>query len=166
MTEEQKTQIINLRDEGYSYGEIASALNISVNTVKSFCRRNDKAKEDKENLEEEQYDNCKYCGRKLEKNHRGKPKKFCSEKCRREWWKENKDKHEKKAFYTLTCQGCGIEFQSYGNKDRKFCTHACYIKHRFKGGDTIDKGAIWKREKLSSISFSCKEYARGESYRS
>lgn len=40
MTEEQKIQIVDLRERGYSYGQIANALNISINTIKSFCRRN------------------------------------------------------------------------------------------------------------------------------
>lgn len=150
MTEEQKIQIINLRNEGYSYGQIADELNISINTIKSFCRRNDitdkklkeEASEYKEILEDKQYDNCKNCGDKLENNHQGKARKFCSEDCRRSWWKENKDKHNKKAFYKLTCQGCGTKFESYGNKDRKFCTHDCYIEHRFKGRDSNDKGSI------------------------
>lgn len=39
MTEGQKTQIANLRGEGYGYVRIAQALGISENTVKSFCRR-------------------------------------------------------------------------------------------------------------------------------
>lgn len=146
MPEEQKLQIVNLRKKGHSYGQIADVLNISINTIKSFCRRNglvnSNAKEDlnelEKNLEDSQYDNCKYCNEKLEKNHRGKPKKFCSENCRRKWWKENKEKHNKKTFYTLTCQGCGIKFESYGNKERKYCNHNCYIKSRFKGGVLSD----------------------------
>lgn len=32
--------ITRLRQAGYSYKEIADALKISVNTVKSFCRGN------------------------------------------------------------------------------------------------------------------------------
>ena len=32
--------ITRLRQAGYSYKEIADALKISINTVKSFCRRN------------------------------------------------------------------------------------------------------------------------------
>lgn len=151
MNEEQKTQIIILRKQGHSYGQIANELNISINTIKSFCRRNHltdtKLKEDpgegRERLvEKKQYDNCKHCGKKLEKNYKGKARKFCSDKCRRSWWRENKDKHNKKAFYTLTCKGCGIQFESYGNKNRKFCNHECYIKNRFKGGKTHDKGTI------------------------
>lgn len=39
MTDEQKQQIIALRRAGAGYGRIAMQLQISINTVKSFCRR-------------------------------------------------------------------------------------------------------------------------------
>ena len=39
MTDEQKQQIIVLRRDGAGYGRIAARLQISINTVKSFCRR-------------------------------------------------------------------------------------------------------------------------------
>ena len=41
MTDNQKAQIINLRAAGNGYGSIAQTLGISLNTVKSFCRRNE-----------------------------------------------------------------------------------------------------------------------------
>lgn len=41
MTEYQKAQIIKLRATGNGYEKIAKSLGISLNTVKSFCRRND-----------------------------------------------------------------------------------------------------------------------------
>jgi DNA invertase Pin-like site-specific DNA recombinase len=41
MTDHQKAQIIKLRAAGNGYGKIARTLGISLNTVKSFCRRND-----------------------------------------------------------------------------------------------------------------------------
>jgi hypothetical protein len=39
MKDEQKRQIIALRREGAGYGSIASQLGLSINTVKSYCRR-------------------------------------------------------------------------------------------------------------------------------
>lgn len=39
MTDEQKQQIIAMRRDGAGYGRIAARLQISINTVKSFCRR-------------------------------------------------------------------------------------------------------------------------------
>lgn len=40
MTDVQKADIIRLRSEGQSFGKIAAVLELSVNTVKSFCSRN------------------------------------------------------------------------------------------------------------------------------
>jgi hypothetical protein len=38
--------------------------------------------------------------------------------------------------YSFTCAGCGVEFAAYGNASRKFCSHECYIKSRFGGGQS------------------------------
>jgi len=40
MTQQQKEKIIKMRRGGFSYSRISTALGISENTVKSFCRRN------------------------------------------------------------------------------------------------------------------------------
>lgn len=44
MNDMKKSQIINMRAEGLGYRVIAKELNISENTIKSFCRRNNLAK--------------------------------------------------------------------------------------------------------------------------
>ena len=41
MTNEEATSISELRDQGYGYKRIADTLSLSLNTVKSFCRRHD-----------------------------------------------------------------------------------------------------------------------------
>lgn len=40
MTDQEKQRIAVMRSLGESYNEIAGRLNLSVNTVKTFCRRN------------------------------------------------------------------------------------------------------------------------------
>jgi endogenous inhibitor of DNA gyrase (YacG/DUF329 family) len=133
MTKEEKEQVARHRNNGLAYSEISKVLDVSVNTIKSYCRRNglaDKKEPAKEDFNE-QNTHCKQCGKALIQVLRGKPKKFCSEKCRRDWWQENQDQQTGKAYYTIKCDGCGVTFESYGNRDRKFCSHACYIKSRF-----------------------------------
>ncbi len=144
MTKEEKKQVEKHRNNGLSYAQISRMLEVSENTIKSYCRRSGLIGDRKSNkpIVEQTHNQCKNCGDKLLQGTRGKPKKFCSEKCRRNWWKENSDKTEKNALYTLVCQECGEAFQSYGNKDRKFCNHACYIKNRFKGGLGHDQCAV------------------------
>ena len=39
----------------------------------------------------------------------------------------------RKAFYVATCAHCGQEFQSYGNKGRKYCSRLCFNQARRKG---------------------------------
>ena len=40
MTEQQKQRILQLRKQGATFSSIAEELSLSVNTVKSFFRRN------------------------------------------------------------------------------------------------------------------------------
>ncbi|MGF3065799.1 DUF2116 family Zn-ribbon domain-containing protein [Facklamia sp. P12950] len=74
--------IEKLRQEGYSYKEIADALRISINTVKSYCRRNGLTG----TAEKKRYI-CINCGTEI-----GEGKRFCSSMCRQTWWNNNLDK--------------------------------------------------------------------------
>lgn len=140
---DQKEKIHLMREKGDSYSQIAEAIGVSVNTVKSYCRRNNLNNASEKEEIKESHQDCKCCGKELIQGTKGQPKKFCSEECRRKWWKKNDSKLTKKAFYTLTCKGCNKKFESYGNKNRKFCGHACYINSRFKReGELNDKSRV------------------------
>lgn len=138
MTEAQKEQVRFLRCEGLGYGAIAARLDISENTVKSFCRRNHLTGV----ASKEPVLVCRNCGGPLPQKPKRKQRKFCSEACRRAWWKQHPELIHKAAFYPATCAHCGREFQSYGNKNRKYCSHACYIAARFKKGGSHDEGTV------------------------
>lgn len=127
MNLKDKEKIIELRIKGFGYKKIASELSISVNTVKSYCQRN--------GLNGTGNDRCKNCGVLVKQNPKRKKKKFCSDKCRLTWWNSHQDKINKRANYTLTCNHCGKNFISYGNKNRKYCSHSCYISARFCGNE-------------------------------
>lgn len=137
MTDNQKSQIIKLRTTGNGYGKIAQRLGISVNTVKSFCRRNeisgDTVTEPSAMLTDE-ITACENCGREIQQIARRKKKRFCCDKCRNEWWNSHLDQVKRKAVYDLRCPYCGKEFHIYGDRRRKYCSHECYIADRFKGG--------------------------------
>lgn len=137
MTNNEKEKIKILREKGYSYFKIAVALDISENTIKAFCRRNNLGgvRAIRVNPKIEGNIKCKQCEKELEQREKGARKKFCSDKCRRQWWKEHDYCIDRKAYYTLTCYECGNKFKSYGNKNRKYCSHNCYIKNRFSKGD-------------------------------
>ena len=138
MTDNQKTQIIRLRAAGNGYGKIAQTLGISLNTVKSFCRRNDI----KANLAVEsavmltgETTTCENCGMKIQQIAKQKKKRFCCDKCRNKWWNSHLDQVKRKAVYDFRCLYCGKEFHIYGDRRRKYCSHECYIADRFRGGD-------------------------------
>lgn len=137
MTDNQKAQIIKLRAAGNGYGKIAQTLGISVNTVKSFCRRNDingdMVIEPSVTLTGETTV-CENCGRAIQQMAKQKKKRFCCDKCRNEWWNSHLDQVKRKAVYDFKCPHCGKEFHFYGDRRRKYCSHECYIADRFKGG--------------------------------
>ena len=150
MTGEQKQKIQDMRLQGSSYGLIAGSLGLSVNTVKSFFRRNnltacdasnDTGIEDKsEDKCEENKEICKQCGKRLEQTTKAKPKTFCCDKCRFDWWNINRDKAKRKPIHQLACACCGTVFNSH-DINRKYCRHACYIAARFGRGLVDGKGA-------------------------
>lgn len=137
MTKKEKECVRFLRGEGYGYLAIATRLGISLNTVKSFCRRNGLGGI----AEKPDRQTCRQCGKPLAQEPKRPARKYCSEACRRIWWKEHSHLINKKAFYSLTCAHCGKEFQSYGNQKRKYCSHPCYIAARFgkaeNDGETV-----------------------------
>ena len=126
MTNEQKQRLICLRRGGAGYGQIAQGLGVSINTVKSFCRRHGLAAESHESV-------CEQCGIPVSQNPGRKRKRFCSDACRNKWWNSHLELVQRKSAHTFVCQNCGKEFTIYGDCRRKFCCHKCYIEYRFGG---------------------------------
>ncbi len=120
MTDAQKHNIAVLRKDGVSYNGIAIKLGISVNTVKSYCRRR--------SIKTEGH-NCKQCGRPVDQTPGRREKKFCSDACRMKWWSVHPE--EGNNSLRLVCPVCGKTFTAHGNARRKYCSHKCYIKDRF-----------------------------------
>lgn len=138
MTDLDREQIRDLRLKGVGYKAIASVLGLSRDTVRGYCKRNGLHGDSRVvslNVEEKKKKNllCACCSKPIKQKKRGRARRFCSDECRRKWWKDNPDKRKKKekAVYKYTCPNCGKEFSCYGNKKRKYCSHDCYIKSRF-----------------------------------
>ena len=75
---------------------------------------------------------CLACGKEVIQLPRTKPKKYCCDKCRITYW------HIKRRYDTehhledsYTCKHCGKKFFAYCAKDRKYCSHECYISDRY-----------------------------------
>ena len=129
MTDEDRMQIVELRKEGKGYKRIAQLLGLSENTVKSFCWRRHLLKENPEDKK----DVCPCSGKVLVQRPGRKTKMFCSDKCRMKWWNSHLEQVERKANYSYVCPVCKKNFTVYGNANRKYCSHECYIKNRFGG---------------------------------
>lgn len=137
MTTKQKSQISALRMQGYGYATIANAVGLKKDTVVAFCRKvgltGTKAKSNERiSLA---MDCCRNCGQPLTQTLGKKRRQFCSDKCRVSWWNAHPEKVTRKAVYSFVCASCGRSFTAYGNAGRKYCSHACYIADRYKGGD-------------------------------
>ncbi|MEE1369178.1 MAG: RNA polymerase subunit sigma-70 [Acutalibacteraceae bacterium] len=115
----QEIETLNLmRSHGKSAADIAIALGLSVNIVRSYIRRHPP----KDAVQV----GCRRCGKPVMQVKGRKAKYFCSDRCRNAWWNAHPEKVQRKAYYRLTCQFCGKEFVSYGNKTRKYCSRLCY----------------------------------------
>lgn len=116
-------EILNImRSHDKSAADIAIALGLSVNTVRSYIRRHPP----KDAVQV----GCRQCGKPVMQHKGRKAKYFCSDRCRNAWWNAHPENVQRKAYYRLTCQFCGKEFVSYGSKNRKYCSRLCYADAR------------------------------------
>ena len=90
MTTAQKERIAELRAQNYPYSFIGKALNLSPNTVKSVCRRKSFEVHGRRKTKAEKQSAvlCKNCHRLLAGK---KGQLFCSESCRSDWWRRNRE---------------------------------------------------------------------------
>lgn len=128
MNDLDKIKINNLRAAGMGALRISKETGISVNTIKSYCKRNGIKAGDKKDGK-----CCQNCGTVVQQIEGKRQRKFCSDKCRNVWWNAHLELVKRKAYYPIICSGCGNEFMAYGNRARKYCTVACYRKARFGG---------------------------------
>lgn len=140
MNNDQREKIASLRNEGYGYTAIANSVGLSKDSVKAFCRSHGLAGEKAENHalveipKEIQNEICPVCGKTLLQTVGHKHRRFCSDKCRVAWWNSHPQMVKQRAVYSFSCPTCGKLFTAYGNSKRKYCSHDCYIKARFKCG--------------------------------
>ena len=130
MTTSEQLKITAYRENGMPYSEIAKALSLSVNTVKSYCKRHDMGGRRKKSA-----DNillCKQCGVGIPQVPKRKAKQFCSDQCRMMWWRTHSDKVHRKSEQTFICPVCGESFKAYASSAQRFCSRKCYGKSKEK----------------------------------
>ena len=130
MTEKQKEGIKALRWRGKTYKAIGEALDMPMDTVKSYCRRHSITVLNQNPSVYPCYVFCENCGEPILRVSKHKPKKFCTVRCRDNWW----NKHRRLVSNSLIvaqCLSCGKEFKKYKNNKQRYCGKTCYINHRF-----------------------------------
>lgn len=123
MTKEQKTLILYYREQHMTYRQIGEKLGLSPDTVKTFCRRNTPREDRTETSTSSQ---CRNCGAPVHPLPGRRERLFCSPACRTAYWR----KHNLLGKDPRYCAGCGALLTG-GSVSRKYCSHACYIRHRF-----------------------------------
>jgi endogenous inhibitor of DNA gyrase (YacG/DUF329 family) len=127
-----------LAPQGTGYRAIASVVGLSRDIVRNYCKSHGLdgyASVLTINMKEQMIKGqaCLACGKEIVQPMTGRKRKFCSDECRRRWWSAHQDDLKKKptAFYEKECAYCHKPFTAYGNKNRKYCSHECYVRDRF-----------------------------------
>ena len=123
MTKTQKDKIIEMRKEEITYSAISEELNIPVSTIKTFCRRNNMTRNTKKGV-------CKNCGKVITQKIITKPRMFCCEKCKKDWWNKHRTERKSSKLCKIECAFCGKVFIDYKTTNRKYCSQDCYRKRK------------------------------------
>ena len=129
MTNEEKEKIIRLRMQGLTCAEIGEKMGMKRTTVTTFCSR----------YNVKLY-RCPQCGIVVPQNPNRKPKRFCSDKCRMDWWNRHPEKGNRKPHHTQICPVCHKEFDCFRARGRVYCSRSCYTKSRSGGVNYDAKG--------------------------
>ena len=76
---------------------------------------------------------CTQCGKEIWQQPGRKTKRFCSDSCRYKWWNSHPNQLRRESLRQSVCPVCGKTFSAYGSRNRKYCSHDCYIFDRFGG---------------------------------
>ncbi len=102
MTETDKELIFELRIKGSGYKAIAAVLGINRDKVRRFCKHNSlygSAEMVSYNIKErvKAKELCAHCYKTINQKITGRPRRFCKDECRRDWWNKNRKVNVNKA---------------------------------------------------------------------
>jgi len=132
MNENFKAEIKKLRLEGLGYKRISKELDVSIDRVKYFCRKNGLTGVMTQTTISPSTQ-CQFCDQLIIQAKGKKGKKFCSDICRQKWWNQNRHLLNGRKSIEHSCPTCQNVFKAYIQENRKFCSHQCYINARFGG---------------------------------
>ena len=117
MTEKEKRLVLDMRADGKSYKEIAGMIGVPEGSVKSFVSR----------YKKNDVQLCAQCKKVLPEGAR-QTQRFCSHKCRNDWWNSHLKELHGNTQRTYVCGVCGKRFSSY--KNAKYCSRTCFYESR------------------------------------
>ena len=123
MTANEISKINAYRIDGLGYKKIAALLGLSVNTVKTYMRRNPLPSASCV---------CLQCGKLFTQTPHAREKKFCSDACRMAWWRSHQHLI-KRTTTEQVCRHCGKRYQTH-KKGQQYCSRACYADSMRKVG--------------------------------
>jgi len=139
MDEETRKSIFKMKSQGLRNYAVASMLGLKKDTLHEFCKKYHLCGPEEVirlNIIELVQHNiiCPQCYGPIRHKKRGRRKRFCTEKCRRAWWKEHEEARNRnpKSWYSNQCLACGKYFVVYGNHCQKYCNRECYLNHRYR----------------------------------
>lgn len=133
LTDHQKKDILALRRSGLGYGTIAQRLGLTKNTVAGACRKCKDYIVQLALLPSSDSLHCRHCGAPIKCTPGKRARLYCSDACRRAWWKEHQEqsKPRERSLHSVSCQNCGRMFTVWGQRKGKYCSHRCYIEARY-----------------------------------
>lgn len=120
MTKTERERLEQLRRSGISPRSIAEELHIPLETIRTYCKRHPL---------QESADYCPVCAKRLVHTAHRRKKRFCSDSCRRAWWKAHPEALKRKQPYHCVCHNCGTAFDTH-RPEASFCSMACYNEFR------------------------------------
>lgn len=83
---------------------------------------------------------CPNCGRPVTSNRVGRPRVYCSDLCRKQFWQNHPRADEWNSYETLVCPVCDRVFRAkrVSTRKRKYCSKDCAAKGRWQKGEIYD----------------------------
>ena len=123
-------KLIELRRQRLGYMKIANLMGISINTVKSYCKRHKITRDTKAEVALKEHA-CLQCGMPVKQLRGKREKEFCCDACRMKWWSAHQALLHHRKTHSQVCPHCHKTFTVINSRKRKYCCHACYIADRF-----------------------------------
>lgn len=149
----QREQAQYLRMRGMSLQKVVDITGLTKSTVRNLDKYIEPGDPDETlHLKIENNEACAFCGGPIEQHDgAGRPRRFCSDHCRRQYWRLHRDEQKKnpEIVFTRICRYCGQPFEIYGKNERKYCCRDHYLKHFY--GDMQEREAKNRREFLENF---------------